>query len=173
MSNQINDILTYWFPNSLFQKWWFNKDNKKDNEITNKFNVLFNDVIQDKYQHWLETPKGCTALIIILDQFSRHINRTMGNIDITHATYKANQITKYFIDHKYDYMVPIIYLPFVLMPLRHTLNIEDMSLLLKQINIYENHWLEIKIDLNLLEKNIWTRFKLATLRHKITQKSLK
>lgn len=160
---QIDDVLNYWFPNLSFQKWWFNKDINRDNEIYDKFTSLYINVINDKFNDWMNKPNGCMALIIVLDQFSRHIDRVDNKIDITKSTLLASKITKHFIN-KYENKIPIYQLPFLLMPLRHTLDMTDMNLLIDQINKYELYWSNDKYILTKFEADIWKRFKSATIK---------
>ena len=74
MSLKINEILDFWFvETSAEQK--FKKDLKFDQIIKDKF---FDDcelARQSKLDDWQSTSRGCLALIILLDQFSRNLFR--------------------------------------------------------------------------------------------------
>lgn len=54
---------------------WFGKSQDTDNEIRKKYGDLVSDAIAGKLDHWMETPRGCIALMILLDQFPRNLYR--------------------------------------------------------------------------------------------------
>ena len=76
-------ILDYWFgsPEDTSEylserlKVWFGKDEKTDKEIRDLFLNYFSHFEQKKLNDWLVDSKGCLALIILLDQFSRNCFR--------------------------------------------------------------------------------------------------
>lgn len=77
----IETILKFWFdPDNNQQplynraKWW-QKSDKTDQFIINKFSDIRMQATQGALDHWLETPKGTLAYIILIDQFSRNIFR--------------------------------------------------------------------------------------------------
>ncbi|MCI0527776.1 MAG: DUF924 domain-containing protein [Nitrospira sp.] len=79
--NPIEEILNFWFGDlqklNLEDrlKLWFGGGEETDQLIRDKFGADVLRAIQGDYAHWEETPRGCLALIILLDQFSRNIYR--------------------------------------------------------------------------------------------------
>jgi len=153
-------ILNYWFPNESFQKWWFKSNAKIDSYISHCFGHLVTAAAQGHLDHWKTSPDKYVALIILLDQFTRHIYRG------TSKAYSNDELAKRlsieFIHLKYDYIVPINYLVFALMPLRHSCDKNDKLFVVEKIKEYENHW---EINNKILkdnEKDIWLRFKKAS-----------
>ena len=77
MCLEIKKILDFWFVETPAEQK-FKKDLKFDQVIKDKF---FNDyelAIQNKLDNWQGTSRGCLALIILLDQFSRNLFRESG-----------------------------------------------------------------------------------------------
>jgi uncharacterized protein (DUF924 family) len=74
MSTKIKKILNFWFEETSDQKK-FKKDLEFDQVIKNKFLNDYELAIQNKLDDWQDTAKGCLALIILLDQFSRNLFR--------------------------------------------------------------------------------------------------
>jgi uncharacterized protein (DUF924 family) len=73
----INNILNFWFvETSAEQK--FKKDLKFDKVIKDRFLNDYELAIQNKLDDWQSTDRGCLALIILLDQFSRNLFRESG-----------------------------------------------------------------------------------------------
>ncbi len=69
-----DDVLTFWFEEAGPDKW-FEKSDDFDAEIADRFGALTHAARDGKLVTWLETPRGCLALIILIDQFSRNIHR--------------------------------------------------------------------------------------------------
>jgi uncharacterized protein (DUF924 family) len=82
--NEIDQVLDFWFGNCgadgaldpAKQKMWFGDGREYDAGIRERFGELHEraslGALQDE---WAATPRGRIALIIVLDQFSRHIHR--------------------------------------------------------------------------------------------------
>jgi tRNA(Ile)-lysidine synthetase-like protein len=120
--DEYNDILVYWFPNTTIPKYWFNNDPEVDEYIRIHFNPLLIKAESHILNHWKSTGKGHLALIILLDQFSRHIYRN------TSEQYKNDLIAyhysrEFFLENK-DANMSNLELMMALMPFRHQ---EDIS----------------------------------------------
>ncbi|QSH39298.1 DUF924 domain-containing protein [Candidatus Kaiserbacteria bacterium] len=70
----IDDVLTFWFED-VGEEQWFKKDSKLDATIQERFQDVYEDVLNRETESWKETPEGRLAEIIVLDQFSRNIFR--------------------------------------------------------------------------------------------------
>ena len=71
-------LLSFWFPKddlNTIPKFWFNKNPDTDNYIKENFYNLLKLAENHKLNFWKTNYKGHLALIILLDQFSRHIYR--------------------------------------------------------------------------------------------------
>lgn len=83
MSNRIEDILHFWFgafptpysADASKSDMWFKNGAAYDREIFISFGVDYDKAINGELDHWLDSYRGRLALIILLDQFSRHIHR--------------------------------------------------------------------------------------------------
>lgn len=83
MSNRIEDILHFWFgafptpysADASKSDMWFKNGAAYDSEIFISFGVDYDKAINGELDHWLDSYRGRLALIILLDQFSRHIHR--------------------------------------------------------------------------------------------------
>ena len=82
--NEIEQVLEFWFGacgadgalDPAKQKMWFGDGRKYDTEILEKFGALHARASRRELNlEWLVAPLGRIALIIVLDQFSRHIHR--------------------------------------------------------------------------------------------------
>jgi len=122
MNIKINKILNFWFEETSAEQK-FKKDLKFDQVIKDKF---FNDyelASQNKLDDWQDTDRGCLALIILLDQFSRNLFRESGKAfeqDKKARSVLLKIITNNFLD-KMNESERL----FALLPLIHSENILD------------------------------------------------
>ena len=76
----IVDVLHFWFgadaevPREKQRLWW-KKSLTFDAEIKKTFGCLHAEVAEGRHEFWAENAKGRLALILIFDQFSRHLYR--------------------------------------------------------------------------------------------------
>jgi uncharacterized protein (DUF924 family) len=141
---QIESILNFWFPNNNFNKFWFDKS--VDEKIYNEYYKLLLE-IDDK----ITTSNDATlkeleyeellALIILLDQFSRNINRVV-HINVSNFTDHAKKlsmlcINKNILNKKMNHIC------FILMPLRHLNKVNDYYLIINILNKIEDNNNEI------------------------------
>lgn len=76
-------ILEVWFGEPLddwsvrpeLAKRWFIKDPAFDQELKDRFGAWNARAIAGEFDEWCESPRGCLALVILLDQFTRQIHR--------------------------------------------------------------------------------------------------
>lgn len=82
-NEKIEDILDFWFgrveetivPSENRAKIWFGESSKIDLEIKEHFSDDLKSASMGEHDAWCETPRGQLALIILLNQYSRHIYR--------------------------------------------------------------------------------------------------
>ena len=86
--NEIEQVLGFWFGSCgadgsldrAKQKVWFAEGRSYDSEIRKRFGKLHRRAARGELEgEWAATPLGTIALIIVLDQFSRHIHRGTAN----------------------------------------------------------------------------------------------
>lgn len=84
MLNEIEQVLDFWFGSCAAdgaldrakQKMWFSAEHKYDADIRKRFSKLHRRAARSELDaEWAATPRSRIALIVVLDQFSRHIHR--------------------------------------------------------------------------------------------------
>lgn len=133
MIDDINPVLSFWFGTETDQKdiirqqsgLWWGKDAKADLDIKERFGQLYQLAINDELGDWLNSIKGQLALIIVLDQFSRVINRD--SPDAFSQDSKALKIALEGIGKNYDSSLHFIERVFYYMPLEHSENLDNQS----------------------------------------------
>ena len=122
MNLKIEKILYFWFvETSAEQK--FKKDFKFDQVIKNKFLNDYELASQNKLDDWQITARGCLALIILLDQFSRNLFRESGKA--FDQDEKAKSILLKIITNNFLETMNESERLFALLPLIHSENISD------------------------------------------------
>ncbi|CAH0482424.1 unnamed protein product [Peronospora belbahrii] len=86
MNEEAQDVLRYWFDGDQMETYrlkWFPtqgsiKQQQTDREIAHRFGPLLTQAEAGELNSWrFESPETCVALILVLDQFSRHIYRPL------------------------------------------------------------------------------------------------
>ena len=137
----INEIFTFWFPNDNYNNFWFDKNLDFDSTIKSKYFTLLKHIfLQIKnYDLFGMTSDELIAIIIILDQFSRNIERTIIESEsdllssqiIHEMTEEAKRLSNYWISQKYYLTESINKIVFALMPLRHLNKIHDYKIIIQ------------------------------------------
>ena len=121
-----DEVLKFWFgrveetivPTEHRAKIWFGEDEAIDEEIKSRFNTRLDAATAGELYTWEKTPRGQLGLIIVLDQFARHIYR---NSDKAFSQdEKALSICLEGIHHEVDHALSLIERVFYYFPLLHS-----------------------------------------------------
>lgn len=83
MVDQPENVLAFWFgpPGSAAEiagrqrTLWFGKSPANDQAVIERFSATLVAATAGQLDHWIHTPRGRLALVIVLDQFPHHIHR--------------------------------------------------------------------------------------------------
>lgn len=67
-------LLEFWF-HDMHQALWFSRNNDFDTLCKQRFHPLWQAACRGELFHWRDSSRGRLAEIILLDQFSRNLNR--------------------------------------------------------------------------------------------------
>ena len=130
---EARDILDYWFQS---QQYWFNSTAEFDQTIQQRFQPLIYQA-RDGLLHWSGNARGRLALIIVLDQFSRHSFR--GSAESFAQDESALSLTLEGMKLQHDQQLISIERHFFYRPLMHSESLDMQELSLK---MYQNLALE-------------------------------
>lgn len=68
-----DDVIKFWFDAGADA--WFTKDEEFDDSIREKFGPAIETAAAGGLDDWLSDAKGCLGIVLLLDQFTRNINR--------------------------------------------------------------------------------------------------
>ena len=134
MNDTIEKILEFWFgtfPDAYSSDptrvdMWFKNGSQYDRDIFITFGGIYESAVCGELDHWLETPRGKLALIILLDQFSRHIHR--GLAEAFAQDKRAQEICIDGISAGDDFKLHRVERSFFYLPLEHAEDIERQEL---------------------------------------------
>lgn len=79
-------------------KLWFGKSNDTDIAIQTRFGAHVALALQGGYEDWKATPRGCLALMILIDQFPRNIYRH------NRMSFDGDKMAKSIVDEPHDWI---------------------------------------------------------------------
>lgn len=134
MNDAIEKILEYWFgtfpdahtSDASKTDMWFMNGSDYDQDIFIKFGGFYDRAISGELDHWQDMPRGRLALILLLDQFSRHIHR--GQAEAFAQDQKAQTVCMEGISAGDDLNLHPVERIFFYLPLEHAEDLERQEL---------------------------------------------
>lgn len=120
---EATEIVAFW--REAGYKRWFGKDDAFDAEIGARFGALQRQASRGALQHWEATPEGTLALIILLDQFSRNLNR--GSAAAFENDPQARQIAGRALERGFHRAVEPVMQTFFFLPFMHSETLADQE----------------------------------------------
>lgn len=135
----IDEVLDYWFgqldaaddisPDKA-ALWWQGGD-AVDREIRARFGGLVARALAGELERWRATPRGCLALVILLDQFTRNLGR--GTANAFAGDGRALDVATRAIDAGLDAPLRLVERGFLYMPLMHA---EDRDIARRSLELF-------------------------------------
>jgi uncharacterized protein (DUF924 family) len=151
IDSRVQEVLDFWFGGDQqvnYRTKWFPEGSSAlqaaiDAEIFQRFNGLLEEAIEGKLKLWESTNISTVALIVILDQFSRHIYRyrqlPVGCDERLNTDQIALTIAKQFHENSdLVLQLPMAEYIFSMMPLRHSPSIGNLEFILARLTEKEN-----------------------------------
>lgn len=138
--NRVDTILHHWFGNAENTSFpseertaaWFGGDVETDKDIKRLFAADVIKAANGDYAEWEQIPRSLLALIILLDQFPRHLYR--GAAGAFEHDSKALSLCLKGIEHSYDHELSLIERVFFYFPLMHS---EDLEMQILSVRAYQ------------------------------------
>jgi len=124
MALWVQDVLKYWFDD-IGCEYWFNSNADIDQEVSEKFLVLWKALHKKNANHFMADAQQSFAAIILFDQFPRNMFR--GHAMAFKSDPLALDIAKLALAKNYDEEFPIEQRHFFYMPFMHSENIGDQN----------------------------------------------
>lgn len=123
-------VLEFWFgsgtesPEEMMAlgRRWFSGGAAFDQEVTQRFGSVVEAALRGELDDWAQTPRGRVALVIVLDQFTRHVFR--GDPRSYAGDERAQRLALEAFDRGLDQGLSFFEKAFLAMPLLHA---EDLN----------------------------------------------
>jgi uncharacterized protein (DUF924 family) len=119
-----DDTLRFWFDEH--PKDWFVKNPAFDAEIRKRFLALHERAAAGRLEHWAQDPRGCLALVILLDQFPRNMFRGEARAFATDA--QARMAARAILERAWDKAMTKSEQLFAYLPFEHSEALADQEL---------------------------------------------
>ncbi len=123
-------ILDFWFS-ARARPLWFEKDQAFDAEIGARFGAAIHEAQMGGFEAWSESPSGCLALLILLDQMARNIHRGEAKAYLGDA--RARAVAEKAIARGFDRTFQFQQRRFFYLPFEHA---EDMATQDRSIELF-------------------------------------
>jgi uncharacterized protein (DUF924 family) len=133
-----NAILSFWFGDDPLkplknEPLWFQHSEVFDQQIRDSFESILIDASRNAFEDWTRTPNGALALVILLDQFPRHIYR--GNSDAFAFDNHALKEAQIAVSRNFDRKMTIVERCFLYLPFEHS---EDILVQEQSLKLFKN-----------------------------------
>ena len=145
-----SDVIKYWFSEKSRQHW-FSSTSEMDFEIKQRYEKLWTSAVSGELNDWQDSPQGCLALVIVLDQFP--LNMFRGKSKSFQTEEMAVEVALKAINNSYDEILNTEELLFLFMPLMHSENLEHQDI---QVKLFEKH--DFNDEYSKHHRNIVKRF---------------
>jgi len=132
-------VLDFWFA-ECGPEQWFKKDAALDATIAKRFGELYGQACAGALDHWTATPLGALALIVLIDQFSRNLNRD--SPDAFDQNARACALVARALEAGFDRDMTPQQRKFLYMPLMHSEELADQDrcvALMREAGLDEAH----------------------------------
>ncbi|WP_266158211.1 DUF924 family protein [Dyella silvatica] len=126
----VQDVVKFWFD-SANQAHWFARHDAFDEQIHTDFGVALHAARAGELEHWVETPTGWLALLILLDQFGRNCYRNDARAFVADA--HAQKLACAGIARGHDMALEPHQRVFTYLPLEHS---EDLQLQQRSVGLF-------------------------------------
>lgn len=118
------EIIDFWFSEPMNKHWFFSTP-MIDALIKTRFENLWNQARDGKLSEWMDTPEGCLALTIALDQFPLNIYRDDSRSFETEE--QSRDVARHAIKNGFDQKISKVELTFLYMPFMHSEDLSDQD----------------------------------------------
>ena len=140
MAAPFQEVLDFWFGPALDEtaipkekrEMWFKNGPDYDDIIKDKFLALHNKASNGELDRWARRGKSCLALVLLLDQFSRHIYRRQAQS--FSQDMQAIKHVKNAIASATDQELLLIERTFLYMPLMHAEDVKTQEFSIKMFS---------------------------------------
>lgn len=118
----LEEVLAFWFAEGR-QAQWFKGSEAFDAEVRRALLPLYEAACDGRYESWRRDPRGCLALVILLDQVPRNLHRGTPQAFASDAA--ALDVTRHALREGFAPALSEVERLFLYMPLEHSEDLKD------------------------------------------------
>jgi len=118
----IDTLVAFWFSPET-EKRWFNSTPAFDHALRERYEIPCRQAQHGELDDWCNSPRGCLALVILLDQIPLNIYRKQPQSFAGES--KSREIAALAIDQGFDQQLTGKQKAFLYMPFMHSENLAD------------------------------------------------
>ncbi len=137
----VEEVLAFWFAPGREEKW-FGGGEAFDEEVRENLSASYESAVAGDHALWRESPRGCLALCILLDQVPRNVFRGTPRAFASDAA--ALAVTRHAVEQGFDASLSQVERLFLYLPLEHSEDLEDQEACMRLVRgLDENpEWLD-------------------------------
>jgi uncharacterized protein (DUF924 family) len=126
MDRQAQALLEFWFGDTgAAREVWFKHDPAFDAALGERFGALCPRALRGELDGWAATAAGALALVLLLDQLPRNLNR--GAAAAFACDTKARAVARHAIARGFDQDLPPLQRQFLYLPFEHSEILADQE----------------------------------------------
>jgi len=126
MESEQRDLLEFWFGDTDDARdVWFRPEPAFDVVLGERFGALQACAARGERDHWTESAAGALALVLLLDQLPRNLNR--GAAAAFACDEHARRVARHAIARGFDQELPPVRRPFLYLPFEHSEILADQE----------------------------------------------
>ena len=118
------EILDFWFSQEV-RKLWFKSTPEFDALLRDRYREIWEQARRGEFEHWVQNPAGCLALVITLDQFPLNMFRGQALAYSTEA--QSRNVARTAIQQNFDRLLEAEQRAFLYMPFMHSEELTDQQ----------------------------------------------
>lgn len=130
------NILDFWYASDISVQW-FNSTQSLDMRILQEYENIWQQARDGRLDDWRNSPEGCLALAIVLDQFP--LNMYRGKAESFATESQAVDLSLWAVSQGFDKQLPVDRVAFLYMPLMHSENPEHQD---RSVELFESAGLQ-------------------------------
>ena len=138
---EVRAVVDFWFAPGMAERWFVRSD-AFDAECRERLQGAGEAAAVGRLDHWRDTPLGCLALCILLDQVPRNLYRDDSRAYAGDAAARA--VTRHALAHGFDRALTQPQRLFLYLPLEHSEDPADQADSVALIGALDEHpeWLD-------------------------------
>ncbi|MEO3428445.1 DUF924 family protein [Pelagibius sp. CAU 1746] len=120
----LEEVLEFWFAESR-KAQWFAVSEAFDGECRRVLGPHLQAALAGRYEDWRRTPRGCLALVLLLDQAPRNLYRGTPKAFACDAAARA--VTRHALKMDFDRSLSDVERVFLYLPLEHSEDLKDQQ----------------------------------------------